>query len=231
MSPQYLGLHLATATMCQPTVDTNKTVYVSEEMWQICPGGRGPVSQWRDLEQKEKHRNMRESCGGKGNWKWKITRDCSDQHTCRTEMYIQKSYFFCPLFLLFSSPWPFSSFITPPNRGVIFLFPTVSTLQHPSQGQVLLSHYLIIGAMEEHLFRLWHSERPVTFTEAQLCGFADVFQLNKEAAPKGRLTGEQDECLNFQKPQTLGVSVQICSLKTHSTTAESSINVECKGWW
>lgn len=73
----------------------------------------------------------------------------------------------------------------------------------------------------------------MTFMEAQLCGFTDVFQLNKEAgkeaALKGWLVGEQDECYNFQKPQTLDVSVQICSLKTDSTTAESSINVECKG--
>lgn len=46
------------------------------------------------------------------------------------------------------------TFISPPNRSAIFLFPTVSTLQRSSQRQVLLSHYLIIAAMEDHLFSL-----------------------------------------------------------------------------
>lgn len=53
------------------------------------------------------------------------------------------------------------------QTGVSFFFsPSVSTLQPGSQRQVLLSYYLII---EEHLFSPWHSERPVTFMEAQLC--------------------------------------------------------------
>lgn len=97
------------------------------------------------------------------------------QCTCRIKLSIQKSYLFPPLFLLFSSTWPFTSFSTPPNGSVIFLFfPAVSSLQHSSQRQVLLAHYLIIGAMEDHLFSLWHSERPGTFMEAQLCWFTDT---------------------------------------------------------
>lgn len=80
----------------------------------------------------------------KSNKRWEEIHLSAEQHTCRAEKYIHKSNFFPPLFLLFSSAWPFSSFITPPNRSVIFLFPLC---QHPSawlsetSAIILLSYY------------------------------------------------------------------------------------------
>lgn len=169
--PQYPGLNLATVTMHQPTADPSKTAYNSVEMWQVCPAGREPVSNWRDLEQNrntETWKNHVEEGKLKVENNEKFIRakiNAPAEQKCTSRIPI----FSLLLFLLFSSPWPFSSLITSSNRSVIFLLPRC---QHPylcSQRRVLLSHYLIIGALVDHLCSLWHSERAVTFMEAQLC--------------------------------------------------------------
>lgn len=132
------GLNLATVTMHQPTLNPSKNVYTSVEMWQVCPAEKRPAlrNQWRDLEQirnSETRKNRVEEEEIETDKCQDVTRNrinlCEDQHTCRTEPYIQKSNFFPPLFLLFSSPWPFSSFYYSFKQECHFSF---SHCQHPS---------------------------------------------------------------------------------------------------
>lgn len=177
LSSQCTGLNLATVMMHQPTVDSSKTGVSELECDKFALQEKDLVTQGRDLEQK---RNI-ETHFGNEKWEMRIRFYLSkDQHTFREGLYIQKSNFFPLLFLLFSSSWPFSSFMSPPNGNVIFLFLAVSTPQLCSQRQVLLSHYLIIGAMQDHSFGPWHSEKPVTFMGVQLCWFTERFQLRMQ---------------------------------------------------
>lgn len=181
---QYPCLNLATVSMCQPTVESSKTVCSGVEMWQVYPEGKRTSGQ-RATEEIWNNREARKHDKTKRNRQWKANNQKMIRHTvhlnrvwrtCRAEnehsdiQFLQSFCFFCsPPLDLFHSLLLFQTGVS------FFSFPAVSTLQR----QVLLSHYLIMGAMEEHLFSLWHSGRPVTFMEGQLCWFTGAFQLNK----------------------------------------------------
>lgn len=189
MLPQYPGLNLAAAgcvklqwtpvKLCIAVWKCDRSALQEEDQ-----------SATEETGTTETHRQRgRESRRGKRSWKkknqkwdvkkfvWaKIMAPAGPSNICTFRYQISSVLcFFC---------FPPLTFIGLPNG--IFIFLTVSILQRSSQRQVLLSHYLVIAAMEDHLFSLWHSERTVTFTEAQPWGFQPTQEAGGEGAANCR---------------------------------------------
>lgn len=157
-----------------------------------------------EIWNKRETQNMRESCG-----EWKITRDFKKSirvdFTCWKEIFFQKSNFFPPLFLLFSSPWPFSIHCYSSKMECHFSF---SHCQHPSallsetSAIISLSYYRSNGGA--FIQSLTFRERCVTFIEAQLYAFSSTNSRIEQERTKEELTREQEDCLNFQKTSNSG---------------------------
>lgn len=145
-------------------------------MWNCDKSALQEEHQWatEEIWNKRETQNVRESWS-----EWKIKREFTQSigvnFTCWKEIFFQKSNFFPPLFLLFSSPWPFSSIIAPLRWRVVFLFPLC---QHPSalvtetSAIISLSYYKSNGGA--FIQSLTFRERCVTFIGVQLYAFSST---------------------------------------------------------